>query len=99
MSILDEFEKEVLNDTKSKKVYEIETEIHNLCFLLKKIRIDKNIAQTEIAEKTGLTQQMISKIESYNGNPTLTSLVKYCDCLGISLYEIIRKSYYEDCSK
>lgn len=95
MSILEKFENEVLNDAEAKKSYMIEEQIDKISFLLKKIRMDKNISQTQVAKETGLSQQMISKIESYNGNPTLTSLVKYCDCIGINLYELLQTSYYK----
>ena len=95
MSILEKFENEILNDAEAKKAYMIEEQIDKICLLLKKIRLDKNISQTQIAKETRLSQQMISKIESYNGNPTLTSLVKYCDCIGINLYELLLAAYYK----
>ena len=61
---------------------------------MKKIRTEKNITQEQIAKETGRSQQMVSKIESYSGNPTLESLVKYCDCIGINLYEVLKSKYY-----
>ena len=42
----------------------------------------------------GLSQQMVSKIESYNGNPSIESFVKYCNGIGINLLEIFSKYSY-----
>lgn len=57
--------------------------------LLKQIREDKGIPQIQVARATGLSKQMISKMESPEGNPTLKSLVKYCDCVGIDLVKLL----------
>ena len=48
-----------------------------------------------MAKRTGLTQQMISKIESCNVNPSMESFVKYCDGIGINLLELL-KSYRKE---
>lgn len=89
MGVLEELKKEVASDLILKKQYEIQTEIYNIAKCLKKIRKEKNLTQKDIAQKTGLTQQMISKIESYNGNPSIESFVKYCNGVGINLLELL----------
>ena len=89
MGVLEELKKEVASDLILKKQYEIQTEIYNIAKCLKKIRKEKNLTQKDIAQKTGLTQQMISKIESYNGNPSIESFVKYCNGIGINLLEVL----------
>ena len=61
--------------------------------LLRQIRKSKGISQAQIAKTTGLSKQMVSKIESANGNPTLITLVKYCDCVGIDLEKLLSESY------
>ena len=78
MGALEELKKEVASDLILKKQYEIETEIYNIAICLKRIRKEKK-----------LTQQMISKIESYNGNPSIESFVKYCNGIGINLLEVL----------
>lgn len=82
-------EKEVASDLILKKQYEIETEIYNIAICLKRIRKEKKLTQKDVAQRTGLTQQMISKIESYNGNPSIESFVKYCNGIGINLLEVL----------
>ena len=66
MGALEELKKEVASDLILKKQYEIETEIYNIAICLKRIRKEKKLTQKDVAQRTGLTQQMISKIESYN---------------------------------
>ena len=89
MGVLEELKKEVVSDLVLKKQYEIQMEIYNIAKCLKKIRKEKNLTPKDVAQKTGLTQQMISKIESYNGNPSIESFVKYCNGVGINLLELL----------
>lgn len=90
MGILSDLEKDVLNDPQSKYYYEIEQQVNEISKVLRQIRINENITQINIAKNTGLSKQMVSKIECYNGNPTLTTLVKYCDCIGVNLLELLK---------
>lgn len=94
MSLLEELKNEVVSDSLLERQYETEKEIYNIAKCLKKIRKEKKLTQKDIAYKTGLTQQMISKIESYNGNPSIESFVKYCNGLGIDLLEMFSKYNY-----
>jgi HTH-type transcriptional regulator / antitoxin HipB len=48
-------------------------------------RKQANITQVELAKRSGLTQQMVSKLETYDRVPTLNTLLKYIDCLGLKL--------------
>jgi hypothetical protein len=36
---------------------------------------------------------MISKIETYNGNPSLDSFLLYCNAIGIDILGIIRDEF------
>lgn len=91
MNILNELEKEVSSDAESCYYYQIYNQITEISAILRKKRLEKNITQIEIARKTGLSKQMVSKIESYNGNPTLLTLVKYCDCIGVDLVDALKR--------
>ena len=79
MSLLEKLKEEVITDPLLQK---------------QKIRKEKKLTQKDIANKTGLSQQMVSKIESYNGNPSIESFVKYCNGIGINLLEIFSKYSY-----
>ena len=94
MSLLEKLKEEVITDPLLQKQYETEKEIYNIAKCLKKIRKEKKLTQKDIANKTGLSQQMVSKIESYNGNPSIESFVKYCNVIGINLLEIFSKYSY-----
>lgn len=48
-------------------------------------REEKNITQKELAEMTGITQNDISKLESGNANPSLQTLKKLADGLGMAI--------------
>lgn len=57
----------------------------------KKIRIireAKGISQEELAEKSQLSTNQIGRIERAERSPSLKSLLKLCDGLGISIQEL-----------
>jgi len=54
---------------------------------LTEARKEKNITQKELQKRTGLTQQMISRIEKDQEiSPSLKNLIKYVNAIG---YELI----------
>ena len=59
---------------------------------LRQIRKEKNLTQKDVASQTGLSQQMVSKIESFNGNPSMLSFLKYCNCIGVDINTML--SYF-----
>ncbi len=48
-------------------------------------REEKNITQKELAEMTGITQNDISKLENGNANPSLQTLKKLANGLGMAI--------------
>lgn len=88
--VLDEEVKELEEDYKNDpEVREAIDQFRAECKLrkeLKEARTKKNITQKDIQKKTGLTQQMISRIESNNEiSPSMKNLIKYVNAIG---YEI-----------
>jgi len=47
---------------------------------------------TEVAERAGLSQQMISYVERELRNPTLDTLMRITDALEIDLADVIRRA-------
>lgn len=75
---------------------------------IKKYRILKNMTQEELANKSGLTQSYIAKLEKDNiirdKHPNLATLEKISDALEICLIDIIDKNcrecnIYDNCDR
>ena len=57
---------------------------------VKEYRRQKGLTQQKLAEKTGLSFNTITKIEQGIGDsPTLKTLVKLADALGVSIDELV----------
>lgn len=59
---------------------------HLLAYRLLQARETAQLTQNELAEKTGIYQADISKIERGLGNPSLSTLKRLADGLGMDLY-------------
>ncbi|MBR5790068.1 MAG: helix-turn-helix transcriptional regulator [Lachnospiraceae bacterium] len=80
-----EFLNERLQDPKFKKEWdELEPE-YQLIRALINARDEKNISQRQLSEITGITQADISKMESGEANPTLNTLKRVAQGLGMRL--------------
>jgi transcriptional regulator with XRE-family HTH domain len=55
---------------------------------IKEIRTSKNIKSIDLAKKAGITSVYLSYIEAGEKIPTLETLEKICDALGITLAEL-----------
>ena len=80
-----EFLNERLQDPKFKKEWdELEPEYQSIRALIN-ARDEKNISQRQLSEITGITQADISKMESGEANPTLNTLKRVAQGLGMRL--------------
>lgn len=52
-----------------------------------KARMRRRISQEALAKKSGLSHLTIWRLENWESNPSLTSLIFICDVLGISITE------------
>ena len=58
---------------------------------LRKLRTDKNITQEELAQRSGVDYKYLQKLEGQNpSSPTLSTLEKLANGLGIPLVELIQ---------
>ena len=66
--------------------YELKTTflLSKISGALVKYRLDHQMTQKEFAKKLGISQAMVSKIESEEYNFTIGKLVEICDKLGLS---------------
>ena len=53
-----------------------------LILALLKLRIEQNLTQQELAERTGINRSDISKIEHGNANPSLKTMKRLAGALG-----------------
>lgn len=56
---------------------------------LKKIRLEKGLSLQQLSEKSNVSVSMLSQIERMNADPTMTTLLKICKGLNITLTSLI----------
>lgn len=92
---------EIQNAIKEKP--ELETHIeqadaqYELIKSIVEFRKSAGITQKEVAERSGLTQQMISRMEKIDNSPTLDNFLRYVLALGLKL-KIEGTNMHEVCS-
>lgn len=93
MSEFQEFLEEQLQDDEFKKEWEdIQPEMDVIRAMVD-ARISQNLTQKELAERTGINQADISKLENGTRNPSLKLLKRLADGMGMTLkLEFVPKS-------
>lgn len=85
MKTFDNYLKEQLKDPEIKTEWDrLEPEFQIVRALIK-IRAEKHISQKQLAELTGINQADISRIENGNANPSLRTLQRLANGLGMKL--------------
>lgn len=56
---------------------------------LKHVREERELTQKYLADKTGLDRTYIASLEGGKRNPTLKTMIKIADALGLSLGDIL----------
>ncbi len=77
--------KESLKDPEFRKIWEDSEVEYQLGKRLIEARLKINLSQRELAKKVGTSQAAISKIESMNGNPSLSFLKRLATALNTKL--------------
>lgn len=57
---------------------------------LKRIRTEKNISQGDIARELGVSRGFVSNLENGKTNPTLATISRVADALGVSADELLK---------
>jgi transcriptional regulator with XRE-family HTH domain len=60
--------------------------------LLRQERLRQNLSLARVAERAGLSYQMISYVERKMRNPTLDTMLRITSALGLNLGELITKA-------
>ena len=61
--------------------------------ILREEREKREISMTVLAERAGLSQAMISFVEREIRNPSLETLIRIAEVLGLNLGEVIKRAY------
>lgn len=85
MRTLEQSLNEALKDEEFKREYEAIQPEMDIIRALIDVRIKQNLTQKELAERTGVNQADISKLENGTRNPSLKMLKKLADGLGMNL--------------
>ncbi len=56
---------------------------------IKKLRLEKEWSQLELSKRSGVSQSHIHYLESGNKQPTITTLRKLADALGVSVADLL----------
>lgn len=61
-----------------------------LCKAIKKERVSRKYDLQDMFALTDLSIATISKLENFKGNPSLSTLIKVCDALGMDI-ELVKR--------
>lgn len=79
------YKEKILNDPEVKAEYDALQPEYDIIQAMLNARIDQNMTQKELSERTGITQADISRIESGTRNPSLSMVKKLAKGLGMQL--------------
>ena len=85
VSVAEEINKRLENDPELQLEYELAQRDYDVIKQLKELRKEKGLSQKEVANMSGLTQQMISRIEKIDNVPSLHNLNRYAYSMGAKL--------------
>lgn len=85
MKTLDEFINQQMEDPEFKKEYEAIQPEMDVIRAIVDARLSQNLTQKELAERTGINQADISKLENGTRNPSLNLLKRLADGMGMVL--------------
>lgn len=64
---------------------------NRLAALLRQVRLDANLTQSQVADKIGQTQSYVSKYENGEQRLDLIELEAVCNAVGISLTSFVER--------
>ena len=85
MQTLNQYKDEQMKDIAFAKEYEAVQPEMDVIRAIVEARISQNITQKELAERTGINQADISKLENGTRNPSVNLLKRLADGMGMAL--------------
>ena len=71
---------------------ELQQIISRLAGILYQERLSQNLSQNEVATRAGLSRTMVMRVEKLERVPTIDTLLRICQALGIDLWKVIRQA-------
>ena len=76
----------LINLTDEEKSYfDLQEQVSDLLIEIIGRRMDLNISQRDLAQKCGIKQPMIARIERMDATPRIDTLIKICNSLGLKI--------------
>ena len=85
MRTFDDMLEKQMKDEEFKKEYEAIQPEFDVIRAIVDVRISQNLTQRELAERTGINQADISKLENGTRNPSVNLLKRLADGMGMAL--------------
>ena len=85
MSSYKEYKEKVLQNAEVKEEYDALQPEYDIIQAMISARVNQNLTQKELSERTGITQADISRIENGTRNPSLAMLKRLAAGMGMSL--------------
>ena len=85
MTTFNDFLEKRLNDPNFRKEYDALEPEFSIIQAIIDARKNSGLTQKELAEKTGITQGDISRLENGNSNPSLRTLLRLAEGMGMKL--------------
>ncbi|MHB8062998.1 MAG: helix-turn-helix domain-containing protein [Ruminiclostridium sp.] len=83
IKVKEEINKRLEKDAELKKAYDHSQQEYEVVKQIVKMR--NGLSQSDVARQSGLTQQMVSRIETVDNSPTLRNFIKYVDSVGLEI--------------
>lgn len=81
----EELKQELLKNPEVRQAYEALEPEYKLARSLIKARLDKKLTQAQLAEKAGISQVMVARLESGTNNSTVSTISRVATILGKEL--------------
>ena len=77
-------------------MYDVENSVAEIVKEMKRVREDKHLSQLDLSLASGVSQTMISQIESGKKVPTLSTFLKLCSAMNVGAEVIMHDALLDD---
>lgn len=95
MKLIKHKEKDYSKDLEAKRFYDINCVLQTLSSEINEMRTQKGMTQKELANKAGITQQQLSKVE-LGANCNMSTFISVASVLGLDINLVSRNSIKND---